>query len=87
MTQLVAADHVDSAASLMGQIGELQVIDVGRFDGQINRCWQGFQPFFDGCLVIGNGLEKIQFSLIDHQFILGDIHTYDRLYDRNRHCH
>ncbi|MCY1244507.1 hypothetical protein D9M72_575830 [compost metagenome] len=87
MTELKTTHHVDVAAGFIGQVGEQHVIDIGGFngDGYVSR--QRFEPLLDGCLVVGNCLKQIDFSAIDHQFVLGDIRTHNRLGDENLHCH
>ncbi|MNC71522.1 hypothetical protein D3C75_1224620 [compost metagenome] len=42
VAQFIAADHVNGATGLMSQVGELQVIDIGRLNRDIDRCRQGF---------------------------------------------
>ncbi|MNE53881.1 hypothetical protein D3C80_1486320 [compost metagenome] len=79
MTEFIAAHHVNGATGLKGQVSKLQVINVGGLNGDSHCLRQFLQPLLDGRFGVRNRFEQIELSLINHQFILGDIHTHDRL--------
>ncbi|MNY32189.1 hypothetical protein D3C86_1663900 [compost metagenome] len=78
MFEFIATHHVNRAAGLIGQISEVQVVDVGCLNGNRHGSRQGLQPLLNGCFGVGNFFKQIVISLINHQFVLGDVHTHDR---------
>lgn len=48
----------------MSQIGELQVIDIDGFDGDVHPSGQGFEPRLDRAFVVGDCFKLIRFGVI-----------------------